>query len=186
MRVKLTDEHIGKANRIHTKPPLQEINANSSVTILHYNIQGCKNKLLELEIYIQNSKLYPDILLLTEHWLREDNIDLLRTLPGYKLAAHYGRESMDRGGSGILIRDHIECVNRLDIAKWAEPMNFEIACTEVVLAKQDLTNIIIIAIYRTPTSNLEVLFEKLESILHKLHREAIDKKNKILLVVILM
>lgn len=119
--------------------------------------------------------------MITEHWLREDNINLLRTLPGYKLAAYYGRETMDRGGAGILVRNHIECVNRPDIDKWAEPVNFEISCTELVLDEHDLWNIIIIAIYRTPNSNPEIFFEKLESILHKIHREAIKKRKKIII-----
>lgn len=127
---------------------------------------------MELEIYLKNTNLNPDVILITEHWLRTDNINLLQTLPRFKLAGYYSRDMIDRGGSCILLCDHINYINRHDIAQIAELINFEVACIEI----KDSMNIVILVIYRTPSSNLEVLFEKLEMLLDKLHHESTKKK----------
>lgn len=153
-----------------------------NVSLLHYNIQGIRNKLPELEIYLTSNNLKPDIILISEHWLRQDNINLLRTFPNYKLSGYFAREQEDRGGSSILLRKNLNFTIREDIILYAEIINFEIACTEVSLThKLEKNNIIILAIYRTPNSNTDILLDKLELILNKLHHETTKKQKKLII-----
>jgi hypothetical protein len=73
------------------------------VSILHYNVQGINNKLLELNILLQSELVDVDVLCLREHWLREENIKLI-SIDKFKLAGNFSRSKSDHGGSYIYVK----------------------------------------------------------------------------------
>lgn len=167
------------SNPILTHPTVVTPTKDQNMSLIHYNIQGCRHKLAELEIYLTNAELSPDIIILSEHWLRHDNINFLDTYPNYKLTGYYARDLRDRGGSSILLRNNLHFRVRDDIMQYAEIFSFEIACIEVTLKGNfESNNIVILSIYRTPDSNPQIMLMKFEKILDKLIRESIKRKKK--------
>jgi exonuclease III len=66
--------------------------------IYHHNIRGINGKIKEFMIHL--SKMTPDIICLTEHHLKEFEIEVTH-LPNYKLGAKFCRKKMKNGGAFI-------------------------------------------------------------------------------------
>lgn len=84
----------------------------------------------------------------------------------FKLVASFCREER-RGGTCILIKKELDC-KRINTDQ-ALPYSFECCAVEVLQY-----NLIIVCIYRTPNSNLDIFFQQLQSLLCTLSR----KRNK--------
>jgi hypothetical protein len=48
------------------------------VSILHHNVQSINNKPLELNVLLQSELADVDVLCLSEQWLREEHMKLIR------------------------------------------------------------------------------------------------------------
>jgi hypothetical protein len=62
-------------------------------SILHHKVQSINNKLLELNLLLQSELVDVAVLCLSEHWLREENIKLIRT-DKFKLASNFSRSKL--------------------------------------------------------------------------------------------
>lgn len=87
-------------------------------------------------------------------------------LKNYKLAASYSRDQR-RGGTCILINKEIDFL-KIDIT---QAIDYTFECCAIELPQY---KVIIVCIYRTPTSNTEIFLRQLQSLLHMLSR----KRNK--------
>jgi len=67
------------------------------------NAQGLAsaNKLELFKDYIKNFQRPPQVLIITEHWLNNNEVKLLNVMQ-YKLAAGYGRVQKLRGGVAVI------------------------------------------------------------------------------------
>lgn len=133
------------------------------------NIRSLSRKLDELELLIEESNY--DAVLLCEHWLPETAMKSYR-LPDYNLASHFCRSVSGGGGTLIYLKSkymykEIAAINNLSIEK-----HCEVTAIEVMNPK-----IIIICMYRSPGGQLDLFFEKFESIL-----DFLNQKEKILFI----
>lgn len=143
---------------------------------MHQNIAGLLNKIDFIELALldlkQNQNLNLDIICFTETFVKqgsEGNI-LLRN---YKLANHFSRERERRGGVCILTKKELD-FKQIDITKTLRrSYDFECCGIEVTNLK-----LIVICIYRTPSSDIQQFFQKINILLLNLSKKC---KHKIIL-----
>lgn len=143
---------------------------------MHQNIAGINSKKYILEIAL--AELYdirkdPDILCISETFIEkscESNINIY----GYTLGSVFCRNKQQkRGGVCILVKNGIK-YNTINITeKFAVDELFE--CCGIEIPTQKL---IVICLYRTPNSNLNLFFNILEKFLHRLTWK--ERKNIVL------
>lgn len=121
---------------------------NKSIKLVHNNIQGMLGKELFIELFLNSEDV--NILCLTEHWLKNDQ--LMFSFNNHHLASSFNRENAIRGGSLILIQNGIKYKERTDIVTLSVERTIEIACIE-------LEHLIVLSVYRPPNSSFDI-FEK--------------------------
>lgn len=147
-----------------------------NLNILHQNIAGLFSKIDILNLTINELKEINkeiDILCFSETFIKSGDETNIR-LHGYVLASQFCRKSTRRGGVCILTKKGIAFKDLILGKEFSEEEDFECCGIELVTH-----NIIIVCIYRTPTSNITVFFNKLEIILNKYTK---NKKNKVILI----
>ena len=137
------------------------------VNIMHQNIQCLRNKIPELDILINNTISNIDILCVTEHWLRESEYSFY-ILPNYQLASIFCRTTHRGGGTAIYIKNDFKYKCKNHTLYLNEEMNFEHVVAEVEISAIKL---LIVCIYKSPDSKLEIFFKKLESLIDLLKKE---------------
>lgn len=137
---------------------------------MHLNIQGgVLHKLHDLELLLENSSI--SILCINEHWLKNDQIGVLNSLPNYNLCSYYCRDEDKHGGSCIIMKNNLKFKVREDICKMSETFIFEACCVEIL----DF-GIVVVSIYRTPYSaNLNAFFNRFELLLNNLSKTNVNK-----------
>jgi hypothetical protein len=140
---------------------------NNSFVIIHQNIAGVLNKLNELELVLlelAKEKIDVDTICLTETFLkRGDESNVI--LDNYELRSHYSREKK-RGGSCILCKRHLEST-QLDVNQtFGIEKSFEVCAVSVKDYKT-----IIVCVYRTPDSDLNLFLNNLEALLISLEHK---------------
>lgn len=134
--------------------------------LLHYNIQGIKNKFSELEIFLNTSNMDIKIICLNEHNLSSANSVYLNKLDKFKLADGFFREK-SRGGSCILVNNDLDFEVRDDLAFMNEECTFEGSFIEI-----KVMNCIVVALYRIPNCSVaKVFLDKLRCLFLKLEKE---------------
>ena len=104
---------------------------------------------------------FPDIVLITEHWLRPGEIPFIQD---YTPLSIFSRESSLRGGTLILIRS-------LNVSKYSFENIYKYDfllkefCFEFSLIYCKQNNLYIICIYRSPSSSIKEFLERLDSLL---------------------
>ena len=73
------DSHQQKTVKVETYGKMKQKPKPDVALILHHNIQGINNKLLELNVLLQSELADGDVLCLSEHWLWEGHIKLILT-----------------------------------------------------------------------------------------------------------
>lgn len=127
---------------------------------IHLNIQGISNKISKLELLTRNEK--PHFLLITEHWMNSDQAEVTG-LPGYSLHSHYCRSASIHGGSAIYGLNDITNIKAINIIKQFTS-DFVCECSGVSV-KYNSTKIAILAIYRSPNSEIDLFLNSLNSII---------------------
>lgn len=139
---------------------------------MHQNIAGLINKADQLLLHLLEFQNRIDVICVTEHFMETGYEDFL-TIPNYKLAACYSRDTK-RGGACILIKNEHQYRELEDIKKLSIQGAFECCAIELIQH-----NIIIVCIYRIPKSNnLEIFYSKLDILLPKICYKA--RKNVII------
>lgn len=148
-------------------PP--QSNSNNAFVVAHLNIHGLPSKYDDLKDIIDkldSKKLAPDIILLCETFLTEKN-HTRYNLDGYDLISEFRRKKL-KGGVSILIRSHIQYVERVDLRVFEEGM-FESVFIEI--SQKGKNSVVIGEVYRIPGTNEKEFIEKYESILLKIRQE---------------
>ncbi|GBP59082.1 hypothetical protein EVAR_48057_1 [Eumeta japonica] len=121
-----------------------------------------QNKELEIELFMSYANI--DILCITEHWLRNYQLNLVLSIT--RLLAPSAERSI-RGGSLILIRNNLKFKERKDIVSLSVERVIEIACVELEL--------VVMSVYRPPHSSYELFESVMDQALCKIN----DKSKQI-------
>lgn len=131
------------------------VNGKSGFRIFYSNIRSLRNKINDIEILVNNYKA--DIIVLTETWINETE------KPFYNFTNYisiYSCRKRQGGGLGLFIHDsfEFETIEKLETENHGS-----------ITIKIDKLELIIFAIYRPPSYNVneffDILDEKINSIL---------------------
>lgn len=132
---------------------------------MHQNIASFldKKELLELTLSeLSENNEIPDIICLSETFVQKHNESNIH-LRGYRLGAAFCRSKQKRGGVCILHNNYITTKELPFLKDLATEKHFEICGLEIIEYR-----IILVCIYRTPESNINIFFDKLQVLLDKL------------------
>lgn len=130
-----------------------KINTSSNIKIFHQNVQSLGNKKLNLEAFISEKSCNFDVMCITEHWLGNNELELYN-LNNFTLMSKFCRKNKKHGGSCIFVKSTIESIPYTEFENLNIEEHFEASMIELPQLK-----LIIICIYRTPTSNIQVFME---------------------------
>ena len=153
------------ANEIRNNPT-NNINLDTMsvkpILLLHLNLQSIRNKLSELDIFLDEFPCH--ILCVNEHWLSKDEINLY--IPAnYKLATIYCRKTLSHGGVAIYVKSDITNYKILDVDNYSMDEVFEV--TGILFSTIKL---IVLSIYRTPDSDASVFITQWEKLTKYIER----------------
>ena len=127
----------------------------SVITLLHLNAQSLRNKLGEIELILH--ELPVQILMLNEHWLNIGEVNMY-TPSNYRLVNYFCIKDKNYGGVSIFLhKDNNFIYSTIDFSNICESEIFEIAGIKIQNFK-----LIIISLYRTPSSSISAFLDKLE------------------------
>lgn len=113
---------------------------------------------------IASLKTPPNVLILTEHWLKYDNVFLLDRINGYNLAAYHLRPDRVRGGVCLLVGDSLSYTTIDSISRFNVPSVLECCAATVKFS----LNVVVLGLYRPPhkhKAQLDCFFKTLDDIL---------------------
>lgn len=135
---------------------------SEKIICIHQNMCSIKNKKIQLESQLVLTQ--PNIVCLSEHWLRQDEISSCH-FQNYTLASHYCRNTTSGGGVCIYVKDNLT-FKVINIEKWCQDKVFEACC--IILPR---LNICITVVYRSPIrTNIDQFFSSFEKILIETHK----------------
>ena len=102
-----------------------------------------------------------NILCLTEHWLKEDQLNVIN-IDQFKLVSKYCRISSTLGGSCIYVNNTIQCKEVPWFGNLGSDKVFELSVVELLEH-----HIILACIYRSPNSDFYEFLNKLEVLIVK-------------------
>lgn len=129
--------------------------ATTGTRIINLNIRSARNKVNEIGLLL-HTLYYPEIVCLTESWLRPDEEENLK-IDGYKIASSYCRIVSKGGGVLMLVKDNIKFTKK--------PVNnskdklFEVASIVLYIKKSVFH---VSCIYRSPGSSSVLFAQSLE------------------------
>ena len=127
--------------------------------VIHLNIQSISNKIHQLEIIVSKEK--PDLLCLSEHWMQELQAKVT-TIHGYKLLSYYCRSNTTHGGVAIYGR----LGTKFKVISIPKNYTGETVCECCAVSTlENNIKLAVLAIYRSPRSDLETFFNLLHNIL---------------------
>jgi hypothetical protein len=123
---------------------------NANTEIFHQNVQNLNNKKLHIEVLLTDQELDLDVLCITEHWLDEKEIGYYN-FDNYSLISKFCRKNKRRGGSCIYVKTKLEAKPYHFFDDVNQEEHFEAGIIELIQC-----SIIIICVYRTPNSNINI------------------------------
>ena len=159
------DSHQQKAGKVRKKGNRKDPNqipGNAFLKVFHQNIRGLGNTTNELYCHLQHD--HPHILCVTEHHLRESELQLIH-LESYSLGASYCRKTFLKGGASIFVHRNLK-YNTIKMDEYIIDKDIEACAIQLDLAFNKLC---IMAIYRSPSGDLTSFLKQLDSILQKLY-----------------
>ena len=138
---------------------------HNSLNILHQNIRGIQHKMDELICMLYSCDLSPHIICLTEHFLTDQKLLMIKP-ENYYLASSFSHQSSNGGGVCIYIKSDLEC-SIIDLTQYCIEK-----VTEVCAAQMKVKNysIILLCVYRSPCGNFDEFAKQLEIILKYIFR----------------
>ena len=130
-------------------------NSKNLFKIFHQNIRGLKSKVDELS----NSLFpdYPNVMCLTEHHLKDFEIDNL-PIDQFKLGSKFCRPNFKNGGVCIFVHEDLVFFS-ISLDKYCKEKDIEVCAVNPI-------QLIILAIYRSPSGKFTNFFNNLDSILN--------------------
>jgi exonuclease III len=132
-------------------------------TILHQNIRGIRNKVDEFLISLSTD--VPQVICLTEHHLKREEIDNIN-FSQYTVGSFFCRRTYACGGVCILVHKDIQ-FDDINLDHFSKEKDFEISALKLHIMHN---HFIIICIYRSPNGNFTYFLNQLEVILNKLYK----------------
>jgi serine/threonine protein kinase len=120
-----------------------QIPRNKTLKIFHQNIRGLGNKTNELYCHLHHD--FPRVLCISEHHLRESELQLTH-LANYSLGASYCRKTFLKGGVSIFVYRNLK-YNNINIDEFNIDKGIE-ACA--IQLDSTFNKLCILAIYRSP------------------------------------
>jgi hypothetical protein len=106
-----------------------------------------------------------DIICLTEHWLKEDQMRILNMIH-YKLANNYSRISKIGGGSCIWVCNDLNIRQVSYLKSLCSENVFEMTVVQIIDCK-----VIVVCIYQSPHSDFYSFLNKLEVTINKVRKK---------------
>jgi len=146
------------------------MNGKNLFKIFHQNIRGLKSKVDKLS----NSLLpdYPNILCLTEHHLKNFEIYNL-PVDQFKLGSKFCRHEYKNGGWGggcNFVHEDLE-FSSISLDKYCKEKDIEVCAVRLKITPIQL---VILAIYRSPSGNFTNFLKNLDSILNTWHSNKVE------------
>jgi hypothetical protein len=134
-------------------------NSRNLFKIFHRNIRGLKSKVDKLP----NSLFpdYPNIMCLTEHHLKDYEIDNL-PIDQFKLGSKFCRHECKNGEVCIFVYKNLDFFS-ISLDKYCKVKDIEICAVRLKITPIQL---IVLAIYRSPSFNFTNFLKNLDSILN--------------------
>jgi len=133
-------------------------NSKNLFKIFHQNIRGLKSKVDKLS----NSLLeYPNIMCLTEQRLKDYEIDNL-LIDQFKLGSKFCRHEYKNGGVCIFVHKDLDFFS-ISLDKYCKEKDTEVYAVRLKITPVQL---IILAIYKSPSGNFTNFLKNLDSILN--------------------
>ena len=148
------------------------VDGKDEFKILHLNCQSIRNKIDELEIHLISDANFSavDVMCITEHWLREQELPMVY-LDDYLCTSAFCRINLEQGGVLTLVHKNLEQKEKTHTLYLNEEKKFEHTVIEV---KKGTNLYIIVTLYRTPDSSIEIFLSKLDILLDSFKN---DKKR---------
>jgi len=134
----------------------KQTNSKNLFKIFHQNIRELNSKVDELSNSLFPN--YPHIMCLTEHHLKNYEIDNL-LIDHFKLGSKFCRHEFKNGGVCIFIHEDREFFSIL-LDKYCKEKDIEVCAVKFNLTPVKL---IILAIYRSPLGNFTIFLKNLDS-----------------------
>ena len=137
--------------------------SNSNFIMFHQNIRGLTHKIDEFLLSL--SCINPQVLCVTEHHLRPDEINNIH-MRQYTLGIYFCRRIYKHGGVSIFVSKNIR-FQEIDLTQYVKEKDFEVCALNLQVAS---IHLLIICLYRSPTGDYTYFLNQLELVLNKLYR----------------
>jgi exonuclease III len=134
-------------------------------------VQSLKNKLLELTVLLQSDLKNVNILCFTEHWLKEDQLELTN-IEHFNLVSKFSRIRNEHGGSCTYVKEHVQTIELNYFEKLGKETDFEVSAVELLKDKG-----VVVCVYRSPDGDFYMFLKNLEAVIQKVQL----KKKKLIL-----
>ena len=141
------------------------VNSYEALNIFHQNTQSLFNKCINLEALLLSDLKDIDVLCLSEHWLKLDEVSSVK-FPKFSLASKYCREKKKCGGTCIFVKTDIEIKTLPQFENLSIDEHFEASMVELPSFR-----IVVICVYRNPSSDVNIMIEKLDFLLNYLQNK---------------
>lgn len=153
-------------NKLHKSNHSIAKKLEKQLLVLHINIQSLRNKTNELEAFIIETFPETSIICITEHWLKENEIDAY-SINGFHIASKFCRSEFSHGGTLTLLKNSfvycdLQLLNNLSTERHCE------ICA-VRIKNPDVS---IINLYRSPKGDFTIFMNKLEEILYLINTDS--------------
>lgn len=114
---------------------------------------------------MQESGTDVDVICLSEHFIKKDD-EKYMVINNFQLSAIYTRSDQRRGGTCILTKNNVQFIELDYIKELSIEKQYEVCAIEI-----KKMHLIILCIYRTPSSNLNIFFDHFDKTLLQLQRK---------------
>ena len=158
-----TLKNVNTHNKCSKELNLTVTNKRDKLCLFHQNIRGLNNSKIE-ELSIQWTTLLPHILCITEHHLKDSELNKLH-IDHYTLGASYCRQSRTHGGVSIFVHNSIS-FHSINLNKICNDHDFEACAIKLLISSNNYT---ILCICRPPTGNYTTFLSHLELTLSQIY-----------------
>lgn len=123
--------------------------------MLHVKIHSIRNKICEIESFLNVCNPVYDKICFSEHWQSKAEIEVLH-ITGYCLGSYFCRQTSSHGGVAIYVRQSV-VFRQVNVSNYCRDTNCEITCIFT-------NNLYIITLYRAPKGSVDQFFQALENI----------------------
>lgn len=124
---------------------------------------------------IETSPINPNIIIITEHGLKPDQIKQIQ-LKGFELTSSFSRENHKWGGVAIFVKNDLNVsITEIPLNHISQELITELAAIEI---KEKKKHTVIIGIYRPPNQDITPFLEKMDELLQKFS----NKKTNIIIL----